>query len=308
MKINKEAKIGFIVTLVIALFIWGLNFLKGKNFFTRTYIYYAVYKNVGGLKEAGAISINGYKVGKIDDMYFKKGNSREIVVKLAIEEQLQIPKGSTAKIYSVDFLGTKGINLLMSNKTEYYKEWDTLPSQFEGSVADQIQEQVIPIKNKAEDLLVSIDSILNDIHKSFDYDTRKNIKESFINIKNTTVTLDENVGAIMLNLRLVSETLKKNDKAFDAVIANLAGVTDSLQQTRIKTTVDKLNATLSQTNEIMAKINKGEGTIGQLVNNDSLYQNLQNTSKNLDLLIRDLKENPKNYVHFSVFGGKSAKK
>jgi phospholipid/cholesterol/gamma-HCH transport system substrate-binding protein len=304
MKMYKEVRIGIVVTCVIAVLIWGLNFLKGKNFFTRTNTYYAVYNNIGGLMESAAIYVNGFQVGKVNTIYFKQGSIKEIVVELEIEKQFKIPRQTVARIFSEDLLGTKGISLILSESRDYIEDGDTLTTAFEGTVSEQIEEQVIPIKNKAESLMVSVDSLFMDIHKSLDAETRMNIRKSFENIKNMTRDLNLRLNSILENLQSVSEILRKNGETLDVVMNNLSNVSDSLSKTQIKSTIGELNQTLEQTHAIMEKINKGEGSLGLLVNNDTLYYNLEKTSRNLDSLVSDIKANPKRYVHFSVFGKK----
>lgn len=311
MKINKETKIGIFVTLVIAAFIWGLNFLKGRNLFTRENTFYAVYDNVGGLMESSKVIIHGYKVGKVDKIFFMSGHNDKIIVRLAIDKQFKIPKNSVAKIYSTDFMGTKAVDLILSDSKEYCNENDTLRSDFEQALIDQINDEILPVKFKAENLMMAIDTVLEDVHSVLNESTKKNISLTFRHVEGISASVDDllssqkgRLAAIFYNIESISDNLKENNKYLTAAIHNLSATSDSLAKSNLKVAINNANASLEQTREIMSKINKGQGTMGLLVNDETLYTNLKNSSQQLDALVKDIKEHPRRYLHFSVFGKK----
>lgn len=311
MKINKETKIGIFVTLVIAAFIWGLNFLKGRNLFTRENTFYAVYDNVGGLMESSKVIIHGYKVGKVDKIFFMSGHNDKIIVRLAIDKQFKIPKNSVAKIYSTDFMGTKAVDLILSDSKEYCNENDTLRSDFEQALIDQINDEILPVKFKAENLMMAIDTVLEDVHSVLNESTKKNISLTFRHVEGISASVDDllssqkgRLAAIFYNIESISDNLKENNKYLTAAIHNLSATSDSLAKSNLKVAINNANASLEQTREIMSKINKGQGTLGLLVNDETLYTNLKNSSQQLDALVKDIKEHPSRYLHFSVFGKK----
>ncbi|MDP4187502.1 MAG: MlaD family protein [Bacteroidota bacterium] len=311
MKINKETKIGIFVTLVIAVFIWGLNFLKGRNLFTRENTFYAVYDNVGGLMESSKVIIHGYKVGKVDKIFFMSGHNDKIIVRLAIDKQFKIPKNSVAKIYSTDFMGTKAVDLILSDSKEYCNENDTLRSDFEQALIDQINDEILPVKFKAENLMMAIDTVLEDVHSVLNESTKKNISLTFRHVEGISASVDDllssqkgRLAAIFYNIESISDNLKENNKYLTAAIHNLSATSDSLAKSNLKVAINNANASLEQTREIMSKINKGQGTLGLLVNDETLYTNLKNSSQQLDALVKDIKEHPRRYLHFSVFGKK----
>jgi phospholipid/cholesterol/gamma-HCH transport system substrate-binding protein len=302
MKIRKEVKIGFFVLVVIILFIWGYNFLKGKDIFTRTNEYYLEFANVVGLKVSNPVLISGYKVGTVHDIYMKKNDPARIVVEISIERHVNIPLNTIGQLSS-DLLGSKSIKLKLGNSTSYHKEFDTLRS----AVETDLMEQLMPLKEKVENAVVSIDSLIDITRAILNEKTAASIRNSFANIEGVTESLNAQkarIDAIFANLQSISGNLKANNEALSNVITNFSSISDSIAKSNIKQTIEKTHLAVSQTYELMRKINNGEGSLGMLANNDTLYFNLESASKNLDLLIEDLRNHPKRYVHFSVFGKK----
>jgi phospholipid/cholesterol/gamma-HCH transport system substrate-binding protein len=311
-KISKELKIGFIVTLIIALFIWGLNFLKGKNMLTSNVILYAVYNNVGGLMESGNVSIRGLQVGKVNRIYFLPGSSDKIIVELAIKKEYKVPKNSIAKIYSIDFMGSKAIDLILSNSKELCKENDTLTTDYEESLMDQINTIILPVKYKAEKVMSSIDTVLGGFRNIMNLNTQRSIQRSFNNIENSTYLIDnlldseqKHISSLIVNLESISANLKDNNTQLSSAMRNFKNISDSLAASKLKSTIENTNLVLLQTKEILEKINHGKGSAGLLINDDSLYRHLDGVTIQLQQLMDDLKNHPNRYVHFSVFGKKN---
>ncbi len=320
MTLSKEAKIGLIVTAGIVLLFWGLNYLKGRDFFTSDKTIFAVYNQVEGLAASNPVMVNGLKIGRINGLKLMDDRSGRIIVAMNISSKVLIPKNSTAEIFSTDLLGSKGIRLMLGNAKEELQDKDTLFSSVQMGLAEQVNAQVAPIKAKAEDLLSSMDSILTTFREVFNQQTKANLKQSFesisrslISIQNITGELDTALAgqgrlrSIFTNLESITANLKNNNEQITHAINNFSAISDTLAKARIAETMENTRRTLEQTAQLMEKINKGDGTLGQLANNDSLYHNLNSTAHDLDLLLKDLRQNPSHYVRFSLIsigGGK----
>ena len=313
MKLSNEAKVGIIATLAIAATIWGINFLKGRNILKPIYTYIAIYEDIGGLEVNAKIFMNGFKVGQVDEIYFNDDRSGNLTVILGISKGFSIPVNSVAEVFSTDLLGTKAISIIKSDSDQDHVSGDTLISRFQAGIQEKIEEQIVPVKDKAEKLIVTVDSVLQNLNFIFDEQARKALQESILHINESSEQLDQMLSdngrltKMVSNIESITANIKNNNEEITAAISNISEITDSLASSDLKSTVNKADQTLGETHEILRKINNGEGTLGLLVNNDSLYYNLEALSKDLDRLMRDLQENPKKYINVSVFG-RSGKK
>lgn len=311
MKISKEFKIGIIAVATIAGFIWGMNFLKGINIFKTTDEYYVMYDKIDGLIESGVIYLNGYKVGNVSEIKFDRNNPGKIIVKLALEEKVSIPVNSVAMITSSSLIsGIKDMHLIFSDSTRYYNVGDTIP----GGLDEGLSAIIDPFKKQVEETIANIDTVLIVMKNIFNNNTQASLRHTFAHLDTITANLstslesDGGLSESIDNLAHITGELKKKSGELASIIENFSSVSDSIAQSEIKSAINNTNKTIKATNEILQKIRSGEGTAGMLINNDTLYYNLQNASKNLDILIKDLKEHPKKYVHFSLFGGKDKAK
>ena len=310
MTIKKEVKIGAIVVIAVFLLIYGINFLKGKNIFTARTHYYVVYKNVGGLTESNPVYFNGFVVGKVNAIFFAPDMKGGIIVDFVLRENdLKIPKNTIARIFSDGLLGTKAIGLDFGNAQEFAQSGDTLLPNLENSLTDQMSEQLMPVKDKAEHLILRADSLIAAITKIFNPNVNDNLRHSIENVNDITLNMNgliteqrKRLDAITANVESISKNLKENNENLTIIMANFKNISDSIAKANLTQTLNNANLAVKQTAEIMEKINSGKGSLGLLVNNDSLYRHLDMASKDLDRLLVDLKENPKRYVHISVFG------
>jgi phospholipid/cholesterol/gamma-HCH transport system substrate-binding protein len=307
MKIYKETKIGLIVTLIIGAFIWGLNFLKGRDVFTTQKQYYAIFNNIGGLKKSSEVSVNGYSLGKVSDIRFFRGDASKILVEISIDRQFKIPKNSIVEIYSSDLMGSKAVNLILGQSGETVAQYDTLPSKFTGDLASLISKEITPMKEKAEHLIVSIDSVMNIVGHTFNYKTQRSIQNSITSVEAMILDEKQKIETILSNFESITQNIKNNNKYFTNIASNLSSISDSIAASNLKKVIERANITFTQTNELLDKINSGKGTLGQLANNDELYVSLHQSLQSLDSLLIDLKGHPKRYVHFSLFGKKESK-
>ena len=306
MKLSKEVKVGVVAIVAIGIMVWGFNYLKGTNLFVQSKSVYTVYPKVPGLSVSAPIIINGVQSGIVDAIYFHPDKSSNVIVRLNItEDQLKIPKDSRADLISLDFLGTKAIGLKLGESSEELKAGDTIQSYFEKSMLDDVSEQILPVKQKAEDLIDSLqvsvtkfNLALDNMNTVFDERNKRNFAASITRLKETI----ESMNALANNM---NNTVNTSVKPTLKVYKNLG---DSLAALDMKNTLVKAQKTFEDLSATLDKINKGEGTMGQLINNDSLYNNLEAVSRDMDSLMIDLRENPKRYVHFSIFGRRDKKK
>lgn len=317
MKLSKEVKIGLLLLIAIGLFIFGFNYLKGRNIFNPQAKYYAIYEHIDGLVEANPVQVNGYSIGQVNKIQFEKGNTGRIVIEFTVnDDDFKVPSNSVAKIISSDLLGSKAVQVIIGDSKKILAPGDTLLSDIESSLGEAVNKQVLPLKNKAEKLMLSIDSVLAVIQYIFNEKSREDIKQSLESVnlaiktlKKTALRVDTLVSEqrfrlsrISSNVESITGNLKNNNEKLTKIITNFSSISDSLAKANIASTLNNANIALKQTASITEKINKGEGTMGMLVNNDSLYRNLNSAARDLDLLLEDLREHPGRYVHISVFG------
>lgn len=315
MKFSKDAKIGLVVVGAIVILIWGVNFLKGFNVFSSEQVFYASYDRVDGLKKSSSVTLKGYKVGQIKSIKFSSESAEHLLVEFSISDQFKLPSNSVARIESADIMGTKEIKLIPGNGKTMLQTGDTLKGNIEGDLKEQVSMQMLPLKNKAEKLMSGVDSVLTVIQYIFNQKTRDNLSRSFGSIENTFKKLENASGTldtiitgqkshlenIFSNVDSITENLKDNNKNVTTILTNFSSISDSLSAADIAHTINNAKASLKQTSEILEKINSGKGSMGMLINNDTLYTNLEAASNGLTNLLIDVKNNPKKYMHFSLF-------
>ncbi|HZK07097.1 MAG TPA: MlaD family protein [Bacteroidales bacterium] len=314
MKISKEFKIGIVFIVAVGLLIWGINLLKGFNVFDKQRYLYAVYNRVDGLQRDNQVLVNGLSIGKINNLKLNPDNAT-IMAELMIHNDLPIPANSIARIYSTDLLGSKAIEIKLGDSPRTAQSGDTLTSEIEQNLLDQVNEQMEPLKKKAISLINSVDSVIAVVQSIFNEDTRNNLSATIQNIRNTlqnvenasgnidTILMNEKyrINRILINVESITENLKDNNDHINAVMSNFAALSDSLAQSELPQTLRDARNAIARIDEITQRLGKGEGTVGQLLTNDSLYIELENTTSTLNKLLEDIRQNPKRYVKFSLF-------
>ncbi|MDX1829094.1 MAG: MlaD family protein [Lutibacter sp.] len=307
MKVTRELKTGVFAVIVIALFIWGYNYLKGINLFDgKINTYFTEYNNVQGLNTASVVTINGVEVGKVVNIKFNKDPKKrgQLIVEFSILEDFQFSKKSVAKIYSASLMGGKSLAVVPSYEGEMAKPGDYLKGEIESDIFSTVTEKLNPLQAKVENVIVKADSLLGNLNDIVDTKTRTNIKHSMAQL-NETIT---NFNSASKNLSLlVSDNKEKLDKTFtnaELMTSNFKKISDTLVNANLGVTVKKLQTTVTNLNQLLGEINSGNGSLGKLLKDESLYSNLSNASKELEELLRDMKLHPKRYVHFSLFGKK----
>jgi len=314
MKISKYTKLGILIVISLTILIWGLSYLKGNDIFKKNESYHVVYDRVEGLVEANKVSINGYQIGQVKSINFLSGSSGKLVVSFSIDASIKIPVNSIAQIVTSDIMGTRSIKLVFSNEDEVYQPNDTIPGSVESDLKEQVSMQVLPIKNKAEQLLGTIDSAITILTVIFNEDAQQNLAETFesfnrtmTNLESTTANLEDilesekgNVKKIISNFEELTETFLENSDELDNTLKNLSKLSDTLAQVSISPILINLTEASEQMLLVLNKLNSDEGTAGLLLNNDDLHQSILALTAGLNYLISDIQTNPKRYLHFSA--------
>lgn len=315
MKIKNETKVGILSAIAIAILIIGYNFLKGNDVFSSDNIFYTDYDNVEGLSLSKPVLVNGYQIGRVSKMTLM--DNGKIRTEFKIKSDLDIPSNTVARIISADLLGSKAIVFELGSSTTLAKSGDPLLSDVQANLLEKVE----PLQIKIENLVVKLDSVLSTVNAALDDEFQDKFKSSLTSISGSlenmeaiTQEVEELVGSerlrlanIMVNVESITTNLKNNGGKLNSILDNLDNFTDSLAHADLKGTIDNAQMTLSQVEEITRKINSGEGSLGLLLNDDQLYNNLNNTSARLNTLIEDLSENPGKYLKLSIFGKRDTK-
>jgi phospholipid/cholesterol/gamma-HCH transport system substrate-binding protein len=312
-KISNEVKVGVTALVTILVFIWLYNFLKGKDLFTSTSHYYAVYNQINGLAESSPVEINGYKVGVVQSINFVNDGSGRLVVKMSVAKGFNLPENTVAEVTTASLIAGMKIKLVFGEGPGIYKNEDTIPGRLAESIITKLEAELVPIKEKVTGMINVLDSVLSGINDIMSPEFRKNIQASMANLNHTTKNIDEIIGSkeaelksMLSDLSKFSKMLSDNSAKLGGTINNLETISDTIAAADIYGTVMNLKTTLERTSKLMEGMNNGKGTAGQIFTNDSLYINMNNSLASLDLLFKDMKANPKRYVHFSLFGKKSS--
>jgi phospholipid/cholesterol/gamma-HCH transport system substrate-binding protein len=315
LKFSREIKVGFVFIVAISVMIWGLMYLKGLEIFKSKRTFYAQYDYVNGLVTANPVSVKGMKVGQVKKLYFSKKDPGKIVVELVVENDYPIPKNSVAKIVSTGLIGSKEIEIALGDSKEFLESGDTLLAITEATLGEEVNRQILPLKKKAENLISSIDTVATIIQELLNKNTRDNlvqaiehVKQALENLAHTTYNIDtlvetqrNHLAAIISNVESISYNLRQNNDKIKNIITNFSDISDSLAKADIPAILNNVDRTISDLNVAIAKINKGEGSVGLLLNDKKLYDEATKAAKDLNLLLEDIKANPSKYIKVSVF-------
>ncbi len=303
MKFSKEIKVGILTISAIALFIFGYYFLKGRNLLQKDRSFYAVYTNVEGLTKSAPVTINGLTVGNIDDIYFLDTSGR-LVVKFHVDESFKFSSESSARVYSTSLIGGKALAIVpnFESNARAARPGDTLNSQTDEGLEGKMMDEFLPLKNKIESLVVSADTVLSNVNKTLNPETRKAIVTSLDEVNKTLVQVRRLTTSTNSLLSDNREELDRTIANLDVTTKNFAKISTTLSEVEIAETVAQLETTIAKFNGILDDVASGEGTLGKLMTDDALYVNLEKATRQAEELMQDLKLNPKRYIHFSVFG------
>ncbi len=304
MKVSREIKTAVLVIISIILFIWGYSFLKGKNLFDNSNKLFVVYENVAGLAPSAPVTLNGLTIGKVNSISINPDG--KLLVELHITTDFPIAKTSIAEIYDSGLVGGRQIaikpNLLDKN---YTVSGDYLQASSKLGLTDALAQQLEPLQAKIQQLLENADVLFSNVNDILDTQTRQNLKNSIASL-NTTLS-EFSVASKSINELLTDNKSKLNStlKNVDKVSGNFATISDSLAKANLGQTVKNLEKTLAKVDKIMAELEQGNGTMGKLIKDETMYTNFAKTSKELELLLQDLRLNPTRYVNVSLFGKKN---
>lgn len=293
---TREVKIGLLVVISGFILFFGFNYLKGINIFNPSNYYYATYSNIDGLVEAGPVFIKGHKVGQVKKIAYDFSKEKSFVITLDIAKDVKLPLGTKAELFDNGLVGGKAINLVYAPQSgAFHAIGDTLKSDAEQDMVTKISNQLLP---KIDNLLLSTDSLIHSVRAITEGKQLKNslnsIEKATANIEETSVDLK---GMMKKDVPKIVRNVNKITEDFSVVGANVRNID-------FAKTTNTIDQTMLQLQNVTQKMNSKDGTLGLLINDRSLYDNLNNTSQSANSLLIDIKQNPKNYVHFSVFGRK----
>lgn len=317
MKISNETKIGILAIAAIVLLFLGFSFLRGKSMFHKETKMYAVYRDVLGLKKSNPVVINGLQVGQISDISGGK-DMRRLVVTVTFSEDVNIPDNSVAVI-NPNLLGSPTLEIQLGTASNYKQSGDTLLTMASTGAIDEALKVLNPVLYEVRNAVQSLDSVLHIVSTTFDPTTKNNIKdiiknldlvtESFsVSARSLEVMMDPQKGALsqsLHNVNAFTANLRENNEKVDNILSNFNTTSSKLAGIDLTRTVDSLNDAIYSLQNVAARMNSNEGSLGRLLNDQTLYQNLESTTHKLNTLIDDVRVHPKRYVSFSVFGRKS---
>lgn len=311
MKFSKELKAGLIALLAIVGFVVLFQFMKGRSLFTTDNIFYAKYDNVEGLAPSSPVSINGLKVGQVDKIIPQttKDGKIHFVVKITVDDNFEFSKNSNLEIFEPGLMSGKEMRVNLAYGGATAKDGDTLQGAFKLGTLSSLSSQVGPVKDQLQVVLHRVDSLMTNANQIVNAQNREEIKALLANLNKT-------VGALQTTASSVNSLVGNNDPKLQKVLDDASltmqsgkvtldkygNLAESIDTKQLNQTIANLDATVGKLNNVVTGINNGEGSLGKLMKDEQLYNNLNSASTNLNSLIEDMKANPKRYINFSVFG------
>jgi phospholipid/cholesterol/gamma-HCH transport system substrate-binding protein len=305
LKLSREIKTAIVGLGGTLLFILGFTYLKSSPIFDNKIQIYAVYDNVGGLQTGNSVSINGYKVGQVKSINFLD-RSGKLIVTMSIDDQFKFSKKSVAELFDTGIIGGKGIQIVpdLDPNSPIVVVGDTLVSSIKPGVTELVQQQLNPLQLKVENIISNADSLLVGVNKLLDPTTRKNLQEGINGINGLIQSLTQTNKTINELLIHNKTSIDSSLVAMNQTMSNLSHITDTIANMGLDQSLNQLSTSLSSINSILSNVEKGEGNLGKLAQEDELYENLERSTKELSLLLQDMRLNPKRYINVSVFGKK----
>ena len=296
MKLSKEVKTSILVIAGILLFIFGFNYLKGQNLLDASRTFYTEYDNVEGLALSSPVTISGKVVGKVSDIYFKEDGSGKLIVKLLVDNDFQFSKNSKAELYEAGLIGGKAIAIVPAfDNAENALSDSTLGGSVKAGLSELVNQRLTPLQEKIETMMVSADSLLVNLNDVFDENTKNNLKSSIAG-------LNETIDSFKNTSTSLNQVITNNQSNIDSVLINakemtsdLSKITNSISNSNLEKTINNLESTLQNFDKILSGLEEGKGSMGKLLSDEALYNNLKDVSKEMEELLRDIKLHPKRY-------------
>jgi len=306
-----EVKIAVFALLGLCLLVWGINFLKGIDLFKKSYQMYVVFDNSLGLSTANSVMVNGVAIGVIDKVDLVPSAENKVLIRLGIEKKIAIPRHSVFTIGSTGLLGSACINVMFSNEKVYYQAGDTVY----GTITPGLMSTMGNLTTNLENIITSLDTSITILKQTLQSETKTDFEMAVKKLRESTESLTEilaavnknKVNSIVSDVNTFTTTLKNNDAKLNDIVENLNNVSQQLADSDIKKVIDEVSRTFTHLDSILFAVSQGQGSVGQLFVNDSLYYNLQNSLQSLDNLLIDLQKNPSKYVNVTIFGKKEKK-
>lgn len=298
----------------ITILIWGLSYLKGNDVFKKSDDYHVIYSRIEGLSASNDVMLSGYKIGQVKNIQFLPDHSGRLLVTFSIDSSVKLPVNTVAQIVSSDLMGTRVIKIDLGSGQEFYANNDTIPGDVESDLKEQVSMQVLPIKNKAEELLGTLDSAITVLTVIFNEDARKNLSESFENINQTIFNIEkatadlqevvasnkDNVSKIITNLDTITTTFSTSAEDFEKTLQNLSALSDTLAHLPVSPLLQNIFEASEKINVVLAQLEKKDNSAGMLLNDRQLYENLNLLTDNMNLLLNDIRVSPERYLNFSA--------
>ena len=307
MKFTKEIKVGFLAVLGIMMSVFSYNYLKGINLFDKNRKFIVKYEKVDGLSVSNPVTMNGFKIGKVQKINFNSKNTRELLVDIIIENDVIFPKTSSAELYETGLIGGKAIAIIpdYKNDSTIAIDGDYLKGVIKPGLTELVNQILPQVQLQIEAVMKNAEIVLQNINTLFDDETKKELKSSIEDFSNLTSSLSETSDEISKLIADNSENLTNSLSDFRSASNNIKSITDSLNSDDIKSITINLNSLVNNLNSITTSLKNSEGTAGKLINDKLIYDNLENATNQLNRLIEDIKLNPSRYINFSVFGKKN---
>ena len=308
MRFTKEVGIGILVILGTLMSVFSYNYLKGINLFEKTRTFKIVYTKVDGLSPSNPVTLNGYKIGKVQKINFNPNDTKELIVDVVIENDVKFSKTSKAELYETGLIGGKAIAIIPDyDNNVIAKSGDYLIGVVKPGLTDLVNQIMPQIQLQLEAVMKKAEIVLSNVNSLFDEETKESLKSSINEFGNLTNSLSETSANINDFIKDNSPNLTTTINNLNEASLKIKDISSSMSEVDLNLILTNLDSTISNLNKITHKLNQGEGTIGKLLYDDVLFKNLDDATKNLEELIEDIKLNPKRYVHFSIFGKKSDK-
>lgn len=303
-----EIKIGIFGLCVLVILFFGIKFLKGSDIFQKENTYYAYYNDVSGMLVSSNVLVNGLRVGYVKEIEATNERADNFLVTFTCSSDIKIPQDSKITLFSADLLGSKALKLQLGTSSKIIEDGDTLSSDRELGMLDNLGASVTPLMNNLDSILTSLNKILNTQTQTSLQNTITNLETTTSKLSSISCDLDNlmtsektKLAKIIENTESITANFKENNEKLSNIIANVDNIVDSAAKANIGTTLIETGKSIEKLNTVLGVIEKGKGNVGLLINDEELYKSLDNSAKNLNKLIEDIKENPKKYINVSVF-------